>query len=77
MLTQQKRDALSTMVLAEVSRQMVVLDLAVLMVVLEDTVLLSMDQIMNFVPNLLLNHTRSLNKLKLRDQLVAAHILTL
>jgi hypothetical protein len=71
-----KRDALLTMVLEEVNRQKVVLDQVVLMEVLEDTVLLSMDQ-MNFVQILLLSHTRLLNKLKLKDLPAVAHILTL
>jgi hypothetical protein len=64
------------MVLEEVNRQKVVLDQVVLMEVLEDTVLLSMDQ-MNFVQILLLSHTRLLNKLKLKDRPAVAHILTL
>jgi hypothetical protein len=71
-----KRDALLTMVLEEVNRQKVVLDQVVLMEVLEDTVLLSMDQ-MNFVQILLLSHTRLLNKLKLKDLPAVARILTL
>jgi hypothetical protein len=71
-----KRDALLTMVLEEVNRQKVALDQVVLMEVLEDTVLLSMDQ-MNFVQIFLLSHTRLLNKLKLKDLPAVAHILTL